>query len=365
MDNAKRQSPRPSKVRIAFYVFLSILGVITTVVGGAFIYVWLQLEPTKTAEAKQIVIPNSASASQISDVLQEEGIIKNALIFKYYLKLEKEGGKFQAGTYSMNPGMDKADVIAMLNSGSTVKQETIRFTIPEGLTVLQIADKLAEEKLIDKDKFLELADKQQTWSNAEAVNEISADAKLHHRLEGYLFPETYEMKKGSTEQEILNRMISELDVKLAQLPKDWTIQLEKRKLTIHQLLTIASLVEREVVVDEERATVASVIYNRLNKPMKLQIDATVQYALDKPKERLYNKDLKVDSPYNTYLVDGLPPGPIAAPSLSSIKAALYPQDTEYFFYVTKKDGTGQHLFAKTFSEHNNNIANSNKTAQSK
>jgi len=133
-------------------------------------------------------------------------------------------------------------------------------------------------------------------------------------------------------------------------------------MTFHDLLTIASLVEREVVVDEERALVAGVIYNRLEDGMKLQIDATVQYSLDKPKQRLYEKDLLIDSPYNTYEVEGLPPGPIASPSLESIKAALYPEKSEYFFYVTKKDGSQTHLFAKTYKEHLRNIDKSNQSA---
>ncbi|MNI76190.1 putative aminodeoxychorismate lyase [compost metagenome] len=129
-------------------------------------------------------------------------------------------------------------------------------------------------------------------------------------------------------------------------------------------MTVASLVEREVVADNERALVAGVIYNRLAEGMKLEIDATVQYLLGKPKERLMNSDLRsVDSPYNTYLYEGLPPGPIAAPSLKSIEAALEPESSEYLFYVTKKDGSGEHLFAKTYNEHLKNIKKSKAAAE--
>jgi UPF0755 protein len=170
-----------------------------------------------------------------------------------------------------------------------------------------------------------------------------------------MFPETYEMKKGSTEEQIIARMLQETDRKLATLPEGWQDAMEESGKSLHEIMTIASLIEREVVVDEERALVSSVIYNRLAEPMRLQIDAAVQYALDEPKERLLTKDLEIDSPYNTYKNDGLPPGPIASPSLASIEAALFPAESDYLFYVTKKDGSQTHLFAKTYNEHLRNI----------
>jgi UPF0755 protein len=129
-------------------------------------------------------------------------------------------------------------------------------------------------------------------------------------------------------------------------------------LTLHQLLTIASLIEREAVLDEERPLIASVIYNRLKIGQPLQIDATIQYLFATPKERLFEKDLQIESPFNTYLHTGLPPGPISDSSFASIKAALYPETSDYFYYVTKKDGSHSHLFAKTFAEHQKNIEKS-------
>jgi UPF0755 protein len=175
-----------------------------------------------------------------------------------------------------------------------------------------------------------------------------------------LFPETYELKKDSTTKDMVLRMASELDKKLAGLPTDWPEKLKQRGLTFHQLMTVASMIEREVVDDEERPLVAGVIYNRMKIGMKLQIDATVQYALDKPKDRLFEKDLLIDSPYNTYKIAGLPPGPIASPSLKSIEAALYPAESNYLFYVTKGDGTQKHVFAETYDQHLKNIADSKK-----
>ncbi|MGO4546141.1 endolytic transglycosylase MltG [Paenibacillus sp. 2TAB23] len=359
-DQYSRRGPKRS--RITLWVILSLLGIIIIGTGSVALYIWSSLQPTAAGEVQRVEIPKGTSANKVADLLEQQGMIKNAFIFKYYLKLKDEGGRFQAGIYELNPGMDNDTIIEKLNAGATVAAETIRFTIPEGFTVLQIADKLAEEKLIDREKFIGLIAAQKNWGDAEAVRSIPESDKLHERLEGYLFPETYEMKKDSTEEDIINRMVSELDRKLAELPEGWMDVLDERKISFHDLLTIASLVEREVVVDEERALVAGIIYNRIADGMKLQIDATVQYSLDKPKERLYEKDLLVDSPYNTYKVEGLPPGPIASPSLASIQAALYPEETEFFFYVTKKDGSQSHLFAKTYKEHLRNIEKSNQTA---
>ncbi|MFS0839812.1 endolytic transglycosylase MltG [Paenibacillus sp. 1P03SA] len=190
---------------------------------------------------------------------------------------------------------------------------------------------------------------------------IPADAKLKHKLEGYLFPDTYDIPKDATEQKLITLMVDQLDKRLQNLPADWKDKLKASGLTFHQMMTIASLIEREVVVDEERPLVASVIYNRLKIKQPLQIDATVQYALGKQKERLLESDLKIESPYNTYKNPGLPPGPIASPSLASIKAALYPAESKYFYYVTKKDGSQGHLFGETYAQHLANIEKSKQT----
>jgi UPF0755 protein len=253
------------------------------------------------------------------------------------------------------------DMIDKLNKGDVVKEDMVRITIPEGFTIDQIAAKMSEQTTWKKETFLQLVDDPNGFKS-ETTATIPDSKNLRHRLEGYLFPETYEFKKGSTEQEFIERSLQQLDKKLATLPPDWKDKLKERGLTVHQMLTIASLIEREVVVDDERALVSGVIVNRLKMNMPLQIDATVQYLFDKSKDRLLEEDLQIQSPYNTYLNTGLPPGPIASPSLASMKAAIYPEETKYVYYVTKKDGTKGHLFAETFEEHKKNIAISNKKA---
>lgn len=327
--------------------------------GGAVLYVSNALKPV-AAEAKEVrlVIPAGTGSAAIARLLEEHGLIRDARVFRYYLLYKQEGSRFQAGEYAMQPGMELDEIIAKMNRGDIVKEEMIRFTIPEGFTVLQIADRLSELEQFDRETFLALADSKEALPGSKWAADIPDDPGLRHRLEGYLFPETYEMKKNSTTKDIVQRMASQLDRKLAELPSDWPDRLEQLKLSFHEMMTIASLIEREVVDDEERPLVASVIYNRMKIAMKLQIDATVQYTFDTPKERLFEKDLQVDSPYNTYRIGGLPPGPIAAPSLKSIRAALYPAESDYLFYVTKNDGTPKHAFARTYNEHLKNVAES-------
>lgn len=335
--------------------------VLILIAGGAMFYAWNGMKPVASSDTPvEFTIEPGMRTVQIADLLEEKGLIKNALLFKGYLKVKNEGSRFMAGTYETKPGASYDQLIAMLNNGEVKPEEMIRFTIPEGYTVLQMSETISKESGLDAKEFVKLAD-QSTW-DLSIVNEIPKDEPLRHHLEGYLFPATYELPKDSTEQEVIQVMLGQMEKRLSEIP-DWENLLKERGLTLHELLTVASLVEREVVAEKERALVAGVIYNRLEQDMKLEIDATVQYLLDKPKERLLYKDLEVDSPYNTYRNKGLPPGPISSPSLASIEAALKPEHSDYLFYVTKKDGTQEHLFAKTYKEHLQNIEKSKKMAK--
>jgi len=342
--------------RIGFIIACCILLMIIGTVLGVGMFFANGLKPVEAKDEPVIIsVKSGMSSKQIAQLLEDNGLIKSEFVFRYYLRINKEGSRFQAGDYSMKPGMELEEIVAMLNNGDTIKPPTFKFTIPEGYTIEKIADKLAEEKLINREKFLELASQPELFSS-EYVGQIPDNPDISYSLEGYLFPETYEMVKGSSEQEIIARMVAELDRKLKQLPDDWQTQLEQLGISFHELLTVASLIEREAAVAEERPIIASVIYNRLKREMLLQIDATVQYALDAHKDVLLIEDTEIDSPYNTYKINGLPPGPIASPGLDSIRAALYPEDTKYLFYVTKKDGTQEHLFAETYEQHLRNKA---------
>lgn len=348
MDN--RTSARRTKW------ILAVLGSLAIALAGGGFYIYRCLQPAEASgQTVRVTIPQGTGTRQISAILQEKGLIRNAAVFSCYLKIIGQGSRFQAGVYDMKPGMPLEEIIGKLNRGDVAREEMIRFTIPEGFTLQQIAERLGGLGIVDATTFMEEADHYPGTLSGAAAN-IPDEPALRHRLEGYLFPETYELKKDSTGVDIISRMLSELDKKLASLPPDWREQLKSRGITFHQMMTVASLVEREVALNEERPIVAGVIYNRLELGMPLQIDATVQYLLDKPKDRLLEKDLEIESPYNTYRHTGLPPGPIASPSLASIRAALYPQKTPYLYYVTKKDGSKGHLFAVTYEEHKRNIA---------
>jgi UPF0755 protein len=356
----------PKKRNTLRNVLVTILIIMFLIAGfavGIGLFVVNALNPVEPAEEPvRIMVKSGMHSSEIAGLLNEQGLIKNETIFKYYLRYKNEGSRFQAGEYEMKPGMTLDEIIAKLNQGDVIKEEMIRFTIPEGYTIQQIADKLSAEGFVNKETFLEWAERPEHF-NTVSVQHIPDDESLKHRLEGYLFPDTYEMKKDSTEEDIMERMLLEMDYKLTQLPKGWEGRLVELGITFHEMMTIASLIEREVVVDRERPIVSGVIYNRLSSGdlTRLQIDATIQYDLDKPKEHLLLGDLEVDSPYNTYKIEGLPPGPISSPSLKSIEAALYPEypdDTKYYYYVTKKDGTQEHLFAETHDQHVINKRNS-------
>ncbi|WP_379145466.1 endolytic transglycosylase MltG [Paenibacillus sp. sgz500992] len=344
-------------MKAAIRAVLIIILLLALAGGGGAWYIWNGMQPVEPAgPAVTFTIEKGMGSAEIASLLEDNGIIRNGMFFRGYLKWVKEGSSFKAGTYTASPGDTYDELIARLNAGDVVKEDTVVFTIPEGFTAKQIAEKLAEAWNQPADVFLKMMN---SGAGLTAVNtlKIPEDANLRHRLEGYLFPETYELAKDSTPQEVVEAMLEQLTKKLDSIP-DWQAQLAERGLSLHELLTVASLVEREVVVDEERPLVAGVIYNRLKKGQNLEIDATVQYLLDKQKERLLNKDLKVESPYNTYRNPGLPPGPIGSPGLASIQAALAPKASEYYFYVTKKDGTQGHLFGKTYKEHLANIKKS-------
>jgi len=338
-----------NKKKLLFFLVF-ILGLI----GFSANYVYMQFSPVDpTNEAPILVeIPKGSSSKAISEILANQQIIKNNWLFPLYAKYTGYANDLKAGKFQFTQSMDLKEVTRQLVVGNTIK-ESIRFTIPEGFTVEQIADKLASEHVINKEKFLKLINDGDF--NYTFVKQIPANKAIKYRLEGYLFPETYEVKKGATEYEIIDKLLAQFKKEWNQ---DWDKVLKERKMTIHDVVTLASLVEREVSVEEERPIVAGVIYNRLHDNWKLQVDATIQYGLGKQKERLTYKDLELEHPYNTYIVEGLPPGPISNPGRFSIKATLFPEENPYFFYVTKKDHTGEHYFSKTYTEHRRNIAKS-------
>ncbi len=276
------------------------------------------------SESKIVKISPGITAEGIARVLKDNGLIKNVGYFLFLAKLRNATNRLQSGIYKFYLGMSYHEILQMLVKGKTVKA---KLTVPEGFAASQIAELVEERELGSKEIFLQIAEEKE-W-------------------EGFLFPETYYISPGMTEEEIGNLMIN-------QFNKIFTDKMRERarelKFKIKDVVTLASMIEKEAKKDEERALVSAVFHNRLKKRMYLESCATILYALGRYKEKLRYRDLKVDSPYNTYTHFGLPPGPICNPGLKSIKAALYPADSDVLFFVVDK-GSGSHIFSRYYGEH--------------
>lgn len=315
------------------------------VVLAGYLELRAQLAPVDQDRAEQQVtleVPRNATTAQIAGLLEQEGLVRSAMVFRLYARYRGVDGQFKPGTYVLNPAMSPDAITAELVRGP---DEIIRITIPEGYTVAQIAGLLDEKGIAEQEEFLGLTDGE--W-DYPYLKEIPAD---HNRLEGYLFPDTYHLGPESGPDKLIRMMLDRFNSVIEE--NNYVERAAERGLTLHEAVTFASMVEREARVAGERALIAGVIYNRLEMGMPLQIDATIQYVLDQPREVLLYKDLEVDSPYNTYKHTGLPPGPIACPGWPSLQAVIEPEDTDYLYYVAKPDGS--HAFARTLDEHNRNI----------
>ena len=291
-----------------------------------------------------VEIPSGSTAEDIAAILAAQGVVRSALEFEVAVRNNEAAARLQAGTYALQTLMDPAEVVAVLVVGPVA--DVYRVTVIEGLRVTEILTRLAEASGKPYSEF------EASLVNGEvdtSLREIPADPVLSD-WEGLLFPDTYEFTASAEPADILQRLASTMEQRVGSI--DWTM-LESAGMTIYDGLIIASLIETEVLLDEERPTVSSVIHNRLGLGMKLDIDATVLYALGTRDASLFNNE--VDSPYNTYLVNGLPPTPIASPGRASLEAAAAPEQTEFLFYVLS-DLEGHHAFAATLEEHNANVA---------
>lgn len=294
-------------------------------------------------KAVQVIIPTATTTTAIADILHEKGLIKNTLIFRLQVKDKGVGASLKAGEYTLSTDMDLETIIINLIKG-VKNRETTRFTIPEGFEIRQTADKLSEEGIVNKDKFLELVNNK---ANFQEEYPFLMELGENQSLEGFLFPSTYEIYLDSTEEEIIGKMLSEFEKIYNKKIKG---RLEEVNLSLNEAITLASIVEREGKVDEERPLMSAVFHNRINQGMMLQSCATVQYILGERKENLTNEDTATPSPFNTYIHAGLPPAPIASPGEASLVAAVNPADVDYLFFVlTGDDGT--HTFNKTYDGH--------------
>jgi UPF0755 protein len=318
-------------------VVLGVLAVLAVVGAGAGMWLYRQVSPSGGPGAKVTVdVPPGTSVAGVASALDTKGVVRSARIFRYYLKLTG-GVTIQAGEYELRRNLSMGAAKAALARGPSIKFQ--KLTIPEGLTLQQIADRVGGLPGRNRDTFLATARSGAVRSKWQPPGNTS--------LEGLLFPDTYLITDKEDDAAILRRLVGrfeqvadEVGLAAAAAPTG---------LGPYQLIVGASLVESEAKVPDDRPLIASVISNRLQKGMKLQIDATVLYALGEHKDRVLNKDLEIDSPYNTYRVEGLPPTPISAPGRASLEAMLHPAATTFLYYVLS-DKSGKHAFATTPAE---------------
>ncbi len=323
------------KVLILSVIFL------TLVILGITALKWCSRPPQEGKECI-FTVEKGWGARRISQVLSDSGLVRCRLYLLWRYSRMDGSPSMQAGIYRFDDSMSPDSILGILTRGDVVPVETSWVTISPGLTLKESLDLISEGTCI-----------QQIVLDSLSTDSIFLGSSGIPTLEGYLFPETYEFADTLDAEEILSRIIETGKVRW---PEDIDEFLENTGLSFHETIILASIVEREARVDSERAAIAGVFLSRMRSGMKLESCATVQYALGEVKEVLLYSDLEIDDPYNTYIYEGLPPGPICSPGLPSIYAAFSPDTTEgYLYFVSRDDGTGMHLFARTYRGHLTNI----------
>ena len=331
------------KIKFKFNIFRFLIFCLLLSLAAGFFYYNNGLKAVSKADAaqtKEIYIPKGTSVKSIARLFKKEGAIKDYRVFEIYCKLNKKADKIKAGKYSINNSMDVPEIVEVIVSGKALI-DTVKFTIPEGYNLAQIVEKLSSLGVVSPED-IQSALKTEGYSY-DFIGQIPDREK---KLEGYLFPDTYEIYKDTTAKAIIDKLLGRFDTVFTE---EYRNRAKELNMTIDQVITLASIIEREAKLDTERKTISAVFHNRLEKNMMLQSCATVQYLFKEQKEVLTYKDLEIESPYNTYKHAGLPPGPIASPGLKAIEAALYPAKVDYLYFVAKDDGS--HVFTKTYSEH--------------
>ena len=341
------------------------------------VHTWADYSGSFQSSAEVTVkIPSGSSGRQIAAQLAEDGIISHKTVFYYYMRMTGAGAGLKPGSYVLRSDMSYAEIVEALSAGSE-REDVARVTVPEGLSLREIADLLEEKGVCPADEFLDYLDTADL-GQYDFVAELPDDDR-YHRLEGYIFPDTYDFYVNDDPDRVLEKLLSNFNRKFSDdasaqletlntaLAERWTAKgydesyIEAHRMTIYDLVTVASMIEKETASAKESSTIASVIYNRLCDPANypyLNVDATIVYALGGVDGALTYEDTQIDSPYNTYNRTGLPAGPISNPGLSSISAALNPADTSYYYYALD-DSTGLHHFSESYDEHQAFLAGQN------
>lgn len=332
-----RRRPRGGSDRGGIAILLCLLALMLFA-GGFFAYRALFTGDAASGGPVTVTIEEGETLSAAAGKLEAAGAVGSARIFEWRARLQGLGAEVKPGEYRLAPEDSDGEILAAITSAGGALAAGI--TVPEGLTLGQTAERIAAQSDVPAAEFRRAA--QRVDYGYDFLEESAARS-----TEGFLFPKRYEFAEGTRAPQMVERMLEQYRDETRGL--DFERARRELGLTEYQVVTVASLIEREAATPEERPVIASVIYNRLREEMPLQIDATIQYALGEPKERLSLRDLEVNSPYNTYENMGLPPGPIASPGLGSIEAALNPAETGYRYYVLDRDGES-HTFTEGYEE---------------
>ncbi|WP_443081245.1 endolytic transglycosylase MltG [Vagococcus sp.] len=352
-NNRKKENNMVRKI----VMIISFVLIATIVVAGFSFYNFFKssLKPLNPSDKKlvQIEVPIGSSSKEIGQVLEKSKVIKSGLVFSYFVKMNNISD-FQAGFYQMAPSMTLEEITKNLQSGGTDEPEALadaKITIPEGYSIDQIAKLFGEKTSVKEQDFLDLMKNEKFFNKmAGKYPELLTSAKqakdVRYRLEGYLYPATYNYYKDNSLEDLVEQMI----VKTNQVMTPHYETIEKKKLTVQQVLTIASLVEKEGSSIEDRKKIAQVFFNRIDTDMPLQSDISILYAMEEHKVHLSNKDTQYDSPYNLYINKGTGPGPFNNPSEEAITAVMSPEPNDYIYFLADVS-TGKVYYAKTYEEH--------------
>lgn len=356
-ENLRKSQRRKEDKIVTRIVAIVVLALV--IVGGVFgfstyRYVASSIKPLDPDNSKKVVvdIPSGSSNKMIGQILEDEKVIKSGMVFNYYTKFNNLTG-FQAGKYQLSPDMTLDEIGELLqNGGLAADQADARLTIPEGYDIDQIGDTIEKHTGLKKKDFIALMKDEKFFDELleqfpDLLTDASKSEGVRYRLEGYLFPATYDFYKGTSLETLVTEMVSATNNVLA----GYYEQIENAGLNVHEVLTIASLVEKEGVTEDDRKKIAQVFFNRLEVGMPLQSDISILYALGVHKEMVLYEDLEVDSPYNLYKNTGYGPGPFDNPSEQAIKAVLEPTPNNYYYFVADLE-TGKVYYAENLDEHN-------------
>ena len=291
-------------------------------------------------------ITNETSTDDIANALYKKGFITDPTYFKIEAKLYGVSS-YIPGEYEISSNMSSESIFKKLTTPIANEDNIIKFTIPEGFTITQIAEILEAKEIVTKEEFLKAAQDKNYSKSYPFLKDVYEIDNLKYKLEGYLFPDTYTVSKSVSSEEIIIMMLN----RFQDIVSTYTGYINNSNYNMHEILTIASIIEQEAKVSKERPIISGVIHNRLLQDMNLQMCSTIQYSLEQRKTNLTYDDLEIDTPYNTYKYSGLPIGPISSPGEDSIKAACLPESHDYLFFVLEDETAGTHFFSTTLNDH--------------